>query len=56
MTGKVIGERGRAFIVEISDGKRKRKKVKELFIRAEHLSPQIQSPPIIASSQQPIGR
>jgi len=54
MTGKVIGERGRAFIVEISDGKRKRKKVKELFIRAEHLSPQIPSPPIIGSSQQPI--
>lgn len=40
MTGKIIGERGRAYIVEISDGKRERKKVKELFIRAEHLSPQ----------------
>ncbi len=40
MTGEVKGERGRAYIVEISDGKRQRKKVKELFIRAEHLSPQ----------------
>jgi large subunit ribosomal protein L21e len=36
MTGTVKGERGRAFIVEISDGKRNRKK--ELFVRAEHLS------------------
>ena len=36
MTGTVKGERGRAFIVEVSDGKRNRKK--ELFVRAEHLS------------------
>ncbi|MHC1610948.1 MAG: 50S ribosomal protein L21e [Candidatus Methanospirareceae archaeon] len=39
MTGTVKGERGRAYIVEVSDGKRKRKK--ELFIRPEHLSPQV---------------
>ena len=39
MTGTVKGERGRAYIVEVSDGKRQRKK--ELFIRAEHLSPQV---------------
>jgi len=37
-TGEVKGARGRAYIVEISDGPRQRKK--ELFIRAEHLSPQ----------------
>jgi large subunit ribosomal protein L21e len=36
LTGEVKGERGRAYIVEIADSKRK----KELFIRAEHLSPQ----------------
>ena len=36
MTGTVKGERGRAYIVEVSDGKKKRKK--ELFVRAEHLS------------------
>ncbi len=41
MTGKIIGEQGRAYIVQISDGKRQRKQVKELFIRAEHLSPQV---------------
>ena len=35
MTGKVMGERGRAYIVEVSDGNRQRKK--ELFVRAEHL-------------------
>lgn len=35
-TGMVIGERGRAFIVEVSDGNRQHKK--ELFVRAEHLS------------------
>lgn len=35
MTGEVKGERGRAYIVEVSSGKRQRKK--ELFIRAEHL-------------------
>ncbi|MGC9444303.1 MAG: 50S ribosomal protein L21e [Candidatus Methanospirareceae archaeon] len=35
MTGTVKGERGRAFIVEISDGNRQHKK--ELFVRAEHL-------------------
>jgi large subunit ribosomal protein L21e len=40
MTGKIIGEQGRAYIVEVSDGKRERKRVKELFIRPEHLSPQ----------------
>jgi large subunit ribosomal protein L21e len=40
MTGEIKGERGRAYIVEVSDGKRQRKKIKELFIRAEHLSPQ----------------
>jgi large subunit ribosomal protein L21e len=38
MTGTVKGERGRAYIVEVSDGKKQRKK--ELFIRAEHLRPQ----------------
>jgi large subunit ribosomal protein L21e len=38
MTGTVKGERGRAYIVEISDSKKHRKK--ELFIRAEHLRPQ----------------
>ena len=36
MTGMVMGERGRAYIVEVSDGKRLRKK--ELFVRADHLS------------------
>jgi large subunit ribosomal protein L21e len=36
LTGEVKGERGRAYLVEISDGKQK----KDLFIRAEHLSPQ----------------
>jgi large subunit ribosomal protein L21e len=36
LTGEVKGERGRAYIVEIADSKRK----KELFIRAEHLSSQ----------------
>lgn len=35
MTGEVKGERGRAYVVEVSDGKRQRKK--ELFVRAEHL-------------------
>ena len=35
MTGTVKGERGRAYIVEVSSGKKHRKK--ELFIRAEHL-------------------
>jgi len=35
MTGRVKGERGRAYIVEVSDGKKHRKK--ELFVRAEHL-------------------
>ena len=35
MTGTVKGERGRAYIVEISDGKKQHKK--ELFVRAEHL-------------------
>lgn len=39
MTGTVKGERGHAFIVEISDGKKHRKK--ELFVRAEHLRPQV---------------
>jgi large subunit ribosomal protein L21e len=34
LTGEVKGERGRAYIVEIVDGK----KQKKLFIRAEHLS------------------
>jgi len=38
MTGEVLGARGRAFIVSISDGARGRKRVKELFIRPEHLS------------------
>ncbi len=37
MTGEVVGERGRAFIVRISDGVRGRKKQKELFVRPEHL-------------------
>lgn len=46
LTGKIIGEQGRAYIVEVSDGKRQRKRVKELFIRAEHLSPQVKSQPI----------
>ncbi|NAS88158.1 50S ribosomal protein L21e [ANME-1 cluster archaeon AG-394-G21] len=36
LTGEVKGTRGRAYIVEIADSKRK----KDLFIRAEHLSPQ----------------
>jgi len=36
LTGEVKGERGRAYIVEIADSKRK----KNLFIRAEHLSQQ----------------
>ncbi|MBA5941981.1 MAG: 50S ribosomal protein L21e [Methanophagales archaeon] len=39
MTGTVKGERGRAYIVEISDGKKHRKK--ELFVRAEHLRQQV---------------
>jgi large subunit ribosomal protein L21e len=46
LTGKVKEERGRAYIVEVSDGRRK----KELFVRAEHLSPQAKSQPI-ANSQ-----
>ncbi len=37
MTGEVVGERGRAFIVRVSDGVRGRKKTKELFVRPEHL-------------------
>ncbi|MCK4475336.1 MAG: hypothetical protein KAU16_01260, partial [Methanophagales archaeon] len=46
LTGKIKGEQGRAYIVEVSDGQRK----KDLFIRAEHLSPQVKSQPI-ANSQ-----
>jgi len=37
-TGTVKGERGRAFIVEITDGNKQRRK--DLFVRAEHLRPQ----------------
>ncbi|HDN68883.1 50S ribosomal protein L21e [ANME-1 cluster archaeon ex4572_4] len=37
LTGRVKGERGRAFVVQISDGRRGKKKAKELFVRAEHL-------------------
>jgi len=42
MTGEVVGERGRAFIIKVSDGVRGRKKIKELFVRPEHLC--LQSP------------
>ncbi len=41
MTGEVVGRRGRAFIVKVFDGIRGHKKPKELFIRPEHLSPQL---------------
>ena len=36
-TGTVIGKRGRSYIVEIYDGGKR----KELFVRPEHLRPQI---------------
>jgi large subunit ribosomal protein L21e len=35
-TGKVVGQRGRAYIVEVSDGGQK----KEVIVLPEHLTPQ----------------
>ncbi|MHC1566396.1 MAG: 50S ribosomal protein L21e [Candidatus Syntropharchaeia archaeon] len=35
-TGKVIGSRGRAYILEVKDGN----KLKEVIVRPEHLLPQ----------------
>ena len=35
-TGVVVGQRGRAYIVQIRDGG----KIKTLFVRPEHLKPQ----------------
>jgi len=48
-TGTVIGKRGRSYIVEIYDGGKR----KELFVRPEHLRPQI--PQQHRTTQQAVG-